>query len=169
MRLLRFIAGMKFLSEPRRLELYPPFFLMRIKVLEMRDNWRFVRIRLPLNTVSRNPGGLMFGGWQAALADPIAALCFARVFPGYSVWTRSMDIHFHFGGSTDLELRFRLKAHQEAEIRAALERDGRATPRFRYGFHLSDGSLCTEVINTVAIRPKGYRKSSKRRLDLDEF
>ena len=32
--------------------------------------------------MSRNPGGVMFGGYQAALADPIAALACARVFPG---------------------------------------------------------------------------------------
>jgi hypothetical protein len=169
MRLLRFVSGLGFLSETRRLELYPPFFLMRIKVLEMRDNWRFVRIRLPLNTVSRNPGGLMFGGWQAALADPIAALCCARVFPGHSVWTRRMDINFHAGGSSDLELRFRLTSSKEAEIREALARDGRATPQFRYGFHLADGSQCTEVINTVAIRPKGYRKKLRPHHDLDAF
>jgi acyl-coenzyme A thioesterase PaaI-like protein len=83
MRLLRFIANLKFLPEPKRLELYPPFFVMRVKVLEMRDNWRFMRLRLPLNTLSRNPGGGMFGGWQAALADPIAAIACVRVFPGY--------------------------------------------------------------------------------------
>ena len=66
------------------------FVPMRIKVLEISDDWRTVRIRLPLNAMSRNPGGVMFGGYQAALADPIAALACARVFPGYSVWTRAM-------------------------------------------------------------------------------
>ena len=85
MGLLRFIANLRLLSESRRLALYPPFFMMRVRVLEMRDNWRHVRIRLPLTAFSRNLSGDMFGGWQAALADPIAALeigrasCRARV------------------------------------------------------------------------------------------
>lgn len=169
MRLLRFIGRARWLSEPRKLELYPPFFLMRIKVLEMRDEWRFCRIRLPLNTISRNPAGLLFGGWQAALADPIAALACARVFPGYSVWTRAMHLDFHQGGDTDLELRFHMSDEQENAIRRELEDAGRATPEFRYGFYRADGGLCTEVHNRVAVRPKGYRRAHDAAMDLDDF
>ena len=105
-RLMQYFSAARFISDARRLEIYPPFFLMRIKVLEVSDDWRHIRIRLPLNSFSRNPGGVMFGGYQAALADPIAAVSCARVFPGYSVWTRAMCIDFERGGSTDLELRF---------------------------------------------------------------
>jgi len=169
MRLLRFIANQRWLSERRRLELYPPFFLMRIKVLEISDQWRRVRIRLPLNALSKNLSGAMFGGYQAALADPIAALACARVFPGYSVWTRAMSIDFHDGGATDLELRFDFPSEQEHAIGAELANRGRATPTFEYGFYLSNGKRCTLVRNTVAIRPKGYVKATTRPVDLDEL
>lgn len=169
MGLLRFIANLRFLSEARRLELYPPFLVMRIKVLEMSDNWRHIRIRLPLNAFSRNLGGTMFGGSQAALADPIAALACARVFPGYSVWTRAMEIDFHKSGNTDLELRFDLSAEQEAAIAAELAAQGRATPTFEYGFYLEDGTRCSLIRNTVAIRPKGYVKTPSKPLYLDEL
>jgi acyl-coenzyme A thioesterase PaaI-like protein len=133
---------------------------MRIKVLEIRDNWRAVRILLPLNAKSRNPGGVMFGGYQAALADPIAALACARVFPGYSVWTRSMTISFDHGGTSDLEMRFSLTPEQEAAIRMELERDGRSTPSFEYGYFRQDGVRCTVISNTVAIRPRGYKRAT---------
>jgi acyl-coenzyme A thioesterase PaaI-like protein len=167
MRFLRFLAGLKVLPEHRRLELYPPFRAMRIEVLETSDNWRRIRIRLPLDWRSKNPGGVMFGGWQAALADPIAALACARNFPGYSVWTRSMTIDFQRGGATDLELRFEMSREQEEAIRAELAARGRATPTFVYGFHLTDGTLCTRVENRVAIRPKGYVKATTPGADLD--
>ena len=160
MGLLRLIANLKFLPEARRLELYPPFFMMRVKVLEISDGWRTVRIRLPLNSVSRNPGGVMFGGYQASLADPVAAIACARVFPGYSVWTRAMTIDFQKGGSTDLELRFQFGKEQEVAIAEELKAKGRSTPTFEYGYYLTDGSLCTLIRNTVAIRPKGYRKAT---------
>lgn len=159
-RLVQAAVRRGWLSDARLLEFYPPFLWMRIRVLEISDGWRRVRIRLPLNAISRNPGGVMFGGFQASLADPIPALACARVFPGYSVWTRAMTIDFEHGGSTDLELRFELSPVQEQAIRAELEARGRATPAFEYGYHLSDGSRCTRVVNTVAIRPRGYARAT---------
>ena len=133
-RLMQYLSTARFISDARRLEIYPPFFLMRIKVLEVSEDWRRIRIRLPLNTFSRNPGGVMFGGYQAALADPIAAISCARVFPGYSVWTRAMCIDFERGGSTDLELRFDFPAELETRVRRELQTVGRATPTFEYGY-----------------------------------
>lgn len=159
-RFIRWMWRLNAVSDKRKIELYPPFFLMRVKVLEIRDDWRYVRMKLPLNTFSRNPGGVMFGGYQAALADPVAALACARVFPGYSVWTRAMSIDFRLGGRTDLELVFEFPKVQEEAIAAELAEKGRATPTFEYGFFLADGTRCTVIHNTVAIRPKGYVKAT---------
>jgi len=159
-RFMRLVVRSGIFSDARLLELYPPFRPMRIKVLEIAHGWRTVRILLPLNARSRNPGGVMFGGWQAALADPIAALACARIFPGYSVWTRAMSISFDHGGNSDLEMRFALTAEQEEVVRLQLQRDGRATPTFEYGFVRGDGVRCTVIRNTVAIRPRGYRRAT---------
>lgn len=160
MTLMARLARQKWISPRKRLEWYPPFLVMRIKVLELSEDWRRVRIRLPLNTFSTNPGGVMFGGYQASLADPIAAIACARVFPGYSVWTRGLTLDFLQGGSTDLELRFDFQADQERAIRSELEARGRATPVFEYAYYRTDGALCTRILNTVAIRPKGYTKAT---------
>lgn len=159
-RFMRFMSRNGIVSDARLLEMYPPFVPMRIKVLRIADGWRDVRIRLPLNAMSRNPGGVMFGGYQAALADPIAALACARVFPGYSVWTRAMTISFDHGGNSDLEMRFSLTPEQERDIRIELERDGRSTPTFEYGYVRGDGVRCTVIRNTVAIRPRGYERAT---------
>lgn len=159
-RFMRFMARSRILPDGRLLELYPPFVPMRIRVLEISNGWRTVRIRLPLNARSRNPGGVMFGGYQAALADPIAALACARVFPGYSVWTRAMSISFDHGGNSDLEMRFLLTPEQERDIRIELQRDGRSTPTFEYGYVRGDGVRCTVIRNTVAIRPRGYERAT---------
>lgn len=160
MNLLRILSNMRFLSEQKRIEYYPPFWLMRIKVLEMATDWESVRIKLPLTMFSSNMGGCMFGGYQASVADPIAALACVKKFPGYSVWTRSMQIDFRREGSTDLELRFNFRPEQEKEIKQELAETGRSTPTFEYGLYLKDGTLCTHILNTVAIRPKGYSTKS---------
>jgi acyl-coenzyme A thioesterase PaaI-like protein len=167
MSLIARLSRLSFVPPAKRLEWYPPFLVMRIKVLELSPDWRAVRIRLPLNTFSTNPGGVMFGGYQASLADPIAAIACARVFPGYSVWTRALTLDFIRGGSTDLELRFLMPREQEDAIRRELDERGRATPVFEYAYHLTDGTLCTRILNTVAIRPKGYTKATTPPADPD--
>ncbi len=154
--LLKLMRRLRFLSDRRRLELYPPFWLMRVKVLEMAPDWQIVRLKLPLNMISRNMGGSMFGGYQASLSDPIAALACAKRFPGYEVWTRHHELDFRKVGNSDLELRFEFDSGQDSRIREELARRGRCTPTFEFGFYREDGELCTQVISTVAIRPSGY-------------
>ncbi len=162
MNLLKFISRLGFLSQAKRLEFYPPFFLMRIKVLEISDNWERLRLRLPLNMASKNMGGSMFGGYQAALSDPIAALACAKRYPGTDVWTRHHEMDFRKPGDSDLELRFEFPAQLDAQIRAELTAKGRSTPSFEYAFYRQDGQLCTWVRSTVAIRPEGYLSSRGR-------
>lgn len=153
----RWLRHLGFLSPRRRLEWFLPFLLMRVKVLELADDGRRMRLRLPLNAVSRNMGGSMFGGYQASLADPVPAIACARLFPGYAVWTRALEVDFRREGTTDLELRFEFDPEQEARIRAELAARGRSTPTFELRYHLADGSVCTVIRNTVAIRSRQGR------------
>lgn len=161
MNALRTLRKLPFLSSKHRLEWYPPFFFMRIKVIELQDDWRLVRIKLPLNGFSKNMGDAMFGGYQASLADPIAALACVKRFPGYSVWTRAMRIDFIREGNSDLELRFEFDDNLFLQIQQELKRGGRSTPTFHYALYRSDGEICSKVTNTVAIRSANY-KSTKQ-------
>lgn len=149
------------LSPARRLEWYPPFRAMRVRVLELADEGRHVRLLLPLGP-NRNPGGGMFGGAMACLADPVAALACGRLFPGYRVWTRGLALDFRHEGRTDMELRFVFDVGQERSIREELARRGRATPEFGYAFFDSHGRACVDVRSRVAIRPEGYRPGTHR-------
>ena len=154
--------GRRFISDRRLLQLYPPFFLMGVKFTEISPDWHHVRARLPLKFRSRNGGGNMFGGSQAMLADPVAALACQHLFPAYAVWTRKMSIDFIKEGNSDLELRFDFPQQMIAEIGQELEETGRSTPSFELTYHLVDGSVCTRVHNTVAIRPRGYNHNRNK-------
>ena len=157
MNALRMLRKLSFLSGRRRLEWYPPFLFMGVKVIEMQDDWSFVRIRLPLNARSKNMGDSMFGGYQASLADPIAALACVKRFPDYSIWTRAMTIDFVREGNSDLELRFEFDEKLYQEIKGELQQKGRSTPMFEYALYRDDGKICSKIKNTVAIRPKNYQ------------
>ena len=151
------LKRLPFIPEKKFLEWYPPLWLMRVKVLEIKNDWRYVRLKLPLTMFSKNMGNSMFGGYQAAVADPIAALVCAKIFPGHEVWTRSQHIDFQHEGNSDLELRFELSPDIEKQIENDLADKGRSTPTFEYGFYRNDGVRCSKIINTVAIRPRGYQ------------
>ena len=106
LKFLQFMDKSSMFSEKRKMELYPPYFLMRVKVKDISNGWRRIRVKLPLNFTSRNPGGVMFGGYQACVADPFPAIACGRIFPEYSAWTRAMTVDFQKGGTSDLEFRF---------------------------------------------------------------
>ncbi|MDQ7001732.1 MAG: DUF4442 domain-containing protein [Ghiorsea sp.] len=144
------------LSDKHRFSLFPPFFLMRASLEEYDDNWNKVRIRLPLNWVSKNAVGNMFGGFQATLADPIPAMACIKKFPNHRVATKKLDINFLRVGNSDLMLHFDFDPAQEQHIREELEQHGRATPCFDMVYIRADGKICSTIKNTVAIRPLGY-------------
>ncbi len=161
MNLRKLIWNASWLTDKQRIEWYPAFWLLRPKVLELSSCWRRVTILLPHSWVATNTGGSLFGGFQACLADPIAAMACIKVFPGYSVWTRSLQLDFRYEGTTDLELRFEMTAEQEQQIRQQLQHKGRSTPTFEYAYYLADGTLCTHVVARIAIRAKGYKAKIK--------
>jgi len=155
---LRWMSKCRFLSDKKRLEWYPPFWFMRIKVITLSADWRHIQVQLPLNFLSRNLGDSMFGGYQTALADPIAALACNRVLDGkYNVWSRYQEVDFRYTGNSNLELRFDFDPQIEQQIRDDLKNKGRSTPTFEYGFYRADGVECTHIKSTVAIRPADFR------------
>lgn len=135
-----------------KLEAFPPFKNMAIQVLDLTPDWRAVRILLPLNEQNQNPGGTMFGGAIAALADPIAALACSKRFPEYEIWTKSLALEFVRPGRSDLQLLFEFPTSAMEQITAALQERGATNHTFYYGLYLDDGSLCCRVTCVVAIR-----------------
>jgi len=150
--MMRTWARMRFLPERKRLEYFPPFWLMRIRVVHLDEQWRHVHIRLPLTWVSANAKGNMFGGFQACLADPIPALACLKLLPGYRVATQKLELDFVRVGNSDLLLEFDVSDQQLHEIRCEVAETGRATPCFDMRYRRVDGQVCTYIRNTVAIR-----------------
>jgi len=153
----RFAA--RHLNPERRIALYPPFWLMRIRVLERSEDWGRIRIRLPLGRLVRNGAGCMFGGVQACLADPIPALACLHRYPGYRIAAKRLEFDFVRVGNSDLILHFDFPKDLHETILRALAENGRADPRFEMVYTRADGLVCTRIANTVAIRPRGYVSS----------
>ncbi len=148
--------GRRLLTPERRLAWFPPFWLMRIEVVERAPDWSRLRIRLPLTRFTRNEIGNMFGGAQACLADPVPALACLHRYPGHRIAAKRLEIDFVRVGDSDLVLHFDFPPETDAAIREDLERNGRSDPCFEMVYRRADGRICSRVRNTVAIRPAGY-------------
>lgn len=153
---IHLLSKLRFLSEASRFAWYPPFWMMRLKVVDLADDWSHVRIKLPLTWISANAAGNMFGGFQANLADPIPAIACVVKFPGYRVATKKLELDFLRVGNSDLTLHFDFSSEQVASIQQELDEYGRATPCFEMSYMREDGEICTTIKNTIAIRPRGY-------------
>src|SRR5690242_2465947 len=81
-------------SDARLLEWYPPFLFMGVKVTEVARDYRKIRVEKPLRWYGKNMYGSMFGGFLAAVTDPLPALMCQRIFPGCQGWTKSHYVDF---------------------------------------------------------------------------
>jgi len=119
------------------------------------DDWREVRVEVPLSRRTKNYVGTIFGGSMYGAVDPIYMVMLIKALgPGYVVWDKSAAIRFRKPGRSTLHARFTLDDAELDAIRGALE-DATATER-TYTIRLVDaeGVLHAEVDKLIHIRRK---------------
>ncbi len=86
------------------------------------DDWREVRIRLPLNLWTRNPVGTIYcGSMYSAIAPFFMGMYFWNLGRDYLVWDKSTSIHFKKPGKTTLYAHMKLDERDIEEVKAELE------------------------------------------------
>lgn len=148
------LTAADFLSDTKKLELYPPFLFMGVKVLKVTEDFRQLTVRLPLRWYGRNHHSTMFGGFMASLADPMPALLCSKLFPHCDTWTKRMSITFLRPGRTDLELRVEITPEQIAAIQKELDETGSATPQFEFFYWDEKNRRIARVKNIVAMKKR---------------
>jgi acyl-coenzyme A thioesterase PaaI-like protein len=92
------------------------------RVTYIADDWREVRVQIPLSWRTRNYVGTIFGGSLYGAADPMYMIMLIRVLgPGYTVWDKAATIRFRKPGRSTLFTRFRLETAEIEELRRLLE------------------------------------------------
>jgi len=125
------------------------------RITYVADDWREVRVEIPLSRRTKNYVGTIFGGSMYGAVDPICMVVLIKALgPGYVVWDKAATIRFRKPGRTTLHARFAVDDAELDAIRAALQ-DERATER-TYTIQLvdKDGVLHAEVEKLIHIRRK---------------
>jgi len=125
------------------------------KITYLADDFREVRVEVPLSRRTRNYVGTIFGGSMYGTVDPICMVVLIKTLgPGYVVWDKAATIRFRKPGRTTLHARFSVDDAELEAIRGALA-DSIATER-TYTIQLVDaqGVLHAEVEKLIHIRKK---------------
>jgi hypothetical protein len=125
------------------------------KIAYVSDDWREVRVEVPLSRRTKNYVGTIFGGSMYGAVDPIYMVMLIKALgPGYVVWDKAATIRFRKPGRSTLHARFVIDDAELDAIRDAL----RTQPTIdrSYTIHLVDakGVLHAEVDKVIHIRPR---------------
>lgn len=133
--------------------LFPAFRGSGAWLTYLADDFREIRLRLPLSWRTRNYVGTVFGGSMYAAVDPIYMVMLIHLLGSeYEVWDRSASIRFRRPARETLYATFAVPETETRAIREAL-RSARSTDR-RYRVELRSGSgvVHAEIEKVVHVR-----------------
>ncbi|MFC7044740.1 DUF4442 domain-containing protein [Halobacteriaceae archaeon GCM10025711] len=133
--------------------LFPAYRRTGGRVTYIADDWREVRVKLPLNWTTRNYVGTIFGGSMYAAVDPFYMMMLLRILgPEYTVWDKAATIEFEKPGRSTLYARFSLDDDEIRSIRRALDRQPSVNRVYEVSLRDEDGVVHATVEKTVYVR-----------------
>lgn len=158
MNVVRFLGLFKFLSDRRLLELYPPFFLMGVRIRDVHPQYRSMKAILPLRWYGKNFHGTMYGGFIASVSDPLAALLCLKIFRKVEVWTKKHEVEFLRPAKSELTFMVEVSEQDVQEIQTQLDKEGRATHEFSFPCVDRHGRVIAQIRNQVFLRLRRKRE-----------
>lgn len=126
------------------------------RVTFIAEDWRTVRIRLPLNLRTRNYVGTIFGGSLYGAVDPFFMLMLMKnLGPGYTVWDKAAQIRFRRPGRSQLTAEFRLEAGELDTLRTLLESEPKVDRTYTVSLVDAAGEVHAVVEKTIHLAKKG--------------
>jgi Domain of unknown function (DUF4442) len=133
--------------------LFPAWRGTGARVTYIADDWREIRVRLPLTWRTRNYVGTLFGGSLYGAADPMYMIMLIHSLgPSYTVWDKSAAIRFRKPGRSTLYARFLLDEAEIEAIRGLLETAPSIDRVYTVDLADASGLVHASVEKTIHIR-----------------
>lgn len=126
------------------------------RVVYIADDYREIRVKIPLSWRTRNYVGTIYGGSMYGGVDPIYMLMLIKTLgAGYVVWDKAAQIRFKRPGRETLFADFVLTGEELSEIKKILEAE-KSVDRI-YTVKLADrnGKVHALIEKTLFIAKKG--------------
>jgi hypothetical protein len=116
------------------------------------QDWREVRVCVPLSWRTRNYVGTIFGGSLYAAVDPFYMIMLMKnLGPGFVVWDKAAAIRFRRPGRGPLTATFRLDEAEVVEIRRLLEDQVKVDRTYAVQLVDSMGAVHAEIEKVIHI------------------
>jgi Domain of unknown function (DUF4442) len=143
----------------RRIRFYPPYLGAGVRVTHVSDDFRTVKVEMPLRFYNKNYVGTHFGGSLYAMCDPFYMLMLINILgPGYIVWDKAAAIRFKKPGKGLVKATFTISEEKIAEIRAAADSQPKVEPEFHVTVTDEKGDVVAEIDKLLYVRKKSAMK-----------
>ncbi len=134
---------------------YGPFLGAGVKLVEMRKDFRYAKVEMPLTFYNKNYMGTQFGGSLYAMVDPWYMLMLIKnLGKDYIVWDKAATINFRKPGRGKVFAEFTLTEEILDEIRDTVEKTVKTDRVFRVEIKDESGKLIADVDKVLYIRKK---------------
>lgn len=126
------------------------------RVLYIANDYREIRVKIPLSWRTRNYVGTIYGGSMYAGIDPIYMLMLIKnLGSDYIVWDKAAAIRFKRPGRETLFAGFRLTHKELHEIKAVLETNKSVDRIYTVELADKDGKIHALIEKTLYIAKRG--------------
>ena len=149
-------ANAKFRQLIRRVNLYPPYLGMGIRMRSFSEDFTRFEVELRARWYNRNLFGTHFGGCLYSMADPFYVFIVTmNLGGGYIVWDRSAQIDFLRPARGTITGIFEIGRERLEQIRAEVDALGKKVYRFETDLTDASGQAVAHVTKDVHVRSKG--------------
>ncbi|PZX54152.1 DUF4442 domain-containing protein [Algoriphagus chordae] len=151
----------KFKKLIRGINWYPPFLFSGIKVIDYAEDFSMFRTQLKLRWYNQNLIGTAFGGSLYAMCDPFFMfIVLIQLGDEYIVWDKTASIEFVKPGKGTVYAEFKVSPSQIAEIKTAVDRDGKGVFEFPCEVKDAYGNIIAKLQKGIYVRRKDHAKSN---------
>jgi acyl-coenzyme A thioesterase PaaI-like protein len=139
----------------RKINMYPPYLGMGIRVRSYREDFTRFEVELRARWYNRNLFGTHFGGSLYAMADPFFVFIITvNLGSGYIVWDKSAEIDFLKPAKGTILAIFEIGKDRIEEMRLEIDTLGKNTYHFEAELVDEAGQAVARIRKEVYVRSK---------------
>ncbi len=144
---------------------YPMYFGTGGKILEISDDWKYLKIRLRLNLWTYNYVGTIFGGSMFSASDPFYMLMFMHLLgkDQYVVWDKGGSIQFIKPGKEAIYAEFVISDELLKDVKHQIDTHGKYEWHMHLEWKTKDGTLISRIDRKMWGATKEYYEVRRKR------